>query len=75
MAETINKTWCVDDVLSVRPNLTREQASALLMHLRETHDATFEINLDVIEQAADELFEYREDWCQTLLTKSGDKPV
>ena len=52
----ISITWSIDDVLSVRPNLSKEQASDVLMHLKKHHDATVGINWDVIEITADELF-------------------
>lgn len=63
MTEIIHITWLIDDVLSVRPNLTKEQASAVLVHVRECHDANIGINWDIIEQAADDMFGYQEDWC------------
>ena len=49
----ISITWSIDDVLSVRPNLSSEQASGVLMHLKKHHDATVGINWDVIEAACD----------------------
>lgn len=53
----IGIVWSIDDVLSVRPNLSKEQASDVLIHLKNHHDATVGINWDVIEATADELFE------------------
>ena len=63
MIEIIHITWLIDDVLSVRSNLTKEQASAVLVHVRECHDAKIGINWDIIKQAADDMFGYQEDWC------------
>jgi hypothetical protein len=56
MVIKIGIVWSIDDVLSVRPNLSKEQASHVLIHLKKHHDATVGINWDVIEAAADELF-------------------
>ena len=53
----ISITWSIDDVLSVRPNLSKEQASSVLMHLKKHHDATVGINWDVIEAACDDMFD------------------
>jgi hypothetical protein len=53
MLTEISITWSIDDVLSVRPNLSSEQASGVLMHLKKHHDATVGINWDVIEAACD----------------------
>lgn len=63
MTEIIHITWLIDDVLSVRPNLTKEQASAVLVHVRECYDANIGINWNIIKQAADDMFGYQEDWC------------
>jgi hypothetical protein len=57
MKTEITITWSIDDVLSVRPNLTKEQASDLLMILKKNHDANIGINWNVIENAADWLFQ------------------
>jgi hypothetical protein len=56
MITEINITWCIDDVLSVRPSLSKEQASDVLIHLEECHDASVGINWDVIERTIDDLF-------------------
>jgi hypothetical protein len=53
----INITWSIDDVLSVRPSLNREQAGNVLMHLKKHHDATVGINWNVIEAACDDMFD------------------
>jgi len=56
MVTEISITWSIDDVLSVRPSLSKEQASSVLMHLKKHHDATVGINWDVIEAACDDIF-------------------
>ena len=57
MLTEINITCSIDDVLSVRPSLNREQASNVLMHLKKHHDATVGINWDVIEATCDDMFD------------------
>ena len=57
MVTEITMTWSIDDVLSVRPNLSKEQASSVLMHLKKHHDATVGINWDVIEAACDDMLD------------------
>jgi hypothetical protein len=42
-------------VKSIREDLTDEQASFILKHLKKNHDANIGINCDVIEIAADHL--------------------
>lgn len=57
MLTEIGIVWSLDDVLSVRPGLSKEQASSVLMHLKKHHDATVGINWDVIEAACDDMFD------------------
>ena len=57
MVTEITMTWSIDDVLSVRPNLSKEQASGVLMHVTKHHDATVGINWDVIEAACDDMLD------------------
>lgn len=56
ITEEIAITWHVEDVQSIRPDLTGEQASEVLIHLEKNHDATEGINWSTIEIAADILF-------------------
>lgn len=56
LVQEISIVWSVDDVLSVRPSLNKEQASLVLKHLKNYHDASIGINWDVIETVVDELF-------------------
>ena len=44
--------WHVDDVLEVRPDLTKEQAKAVLQNLDSGHDACVGINWGVIQDTA-----------------------
>jgi hypothetical protein len=48
--------WQVDDVLEERPDLTKEQAEAVLRYLDRHHDCTIGINWDVIRDVAEQLF-------------------
>lgn len=57
LIQEINIVWSIDDVLSVRPHLNKEQASAVLVHLKRHHDASIGINWDVIETIANDLFD------------------
>ena len=48
--------WHIEDVQSIRPDLTDEQASIVLQRLKKSHDASVGINWDVIDCVADSLF-------------------
>lgn len=48
--------WHVDDVLEVRPDLTKEQAREVLHTMRRYHDADLGINWDVIYWTAHEIY-------------------
>ncbi len=48
--------WCVEDVQSVRDDLTDEQCREVLRECHRRHDATLGINWDVISCIADCLF-------------------
>ena len=50
-------TWCIDDVLQERPDLTRTQASEVLYKLCDPaeHDATIGVNWDSINCMCDML--------------------
>ena len=56
LTKQISINWHLDDVLSVRPNLTKLQASTVLEHIKKNHNATVGINWDVIEIVSDILF-------------------
>ena len=49
-------TWGTDDVLSIRPDLTEEQAAEVLAAADRRHDAGIGINWDVLEFHAEWLF-------------------
>ena len=48
--------WHIEDVQSIRPDLSDEQASTVLKRLKKNHDASIGINWDTIEIVADILF-------------------
>jgi hypothetical protein len=52
----IAKVWMVEDVLSIRPDLTEEQAWEVLQVAERRHDATIGINWDVLDYHAQSLF-------------------
>jgi hypothetical protein len=48
--------WATADVLSIRPDLTEEQAAEVLAAADRRHDANIGINWDVLECHAEWLF-------------------
>jgi hypothetical protein len=56
ITEEIAIIWHIEDVQNVRPNLTNQQASDVLIHLKKNHDANLGITWDTIEIATDLLF-------------------
>lgn len=48
--------WQVDDVLSIRPDLTEEQAGEVLGRAEDIHDASIGVSWDTLECCADDLF-------------------
>jgi len=54
--DEITVKWHVDDVLSVRPDLTKEQAREVLYEIDHNHDACVGINWDVIDITASKMF-------------------
>jgi len=48
--------WSIEDVQSVRPDLTDEQAMEVLWSAERSHDATVGINWDVLTDYANTLF-------------------
>ena len=56
LTNKISITWNIDDVLSVRPHLTKVRASYILEALKQNHDANVGINWDVIKVISDILF-------------------
>jgi hypothetical protein len=55
--DRIFKGWNIDDVKSVRPDLTDKQCRQVLKSVDDNHDATIGINWDVLECAADMMFD------------------
>ncbi len=48
--------WHIEDVLQQRPDLTDDQARAVLKELENDHDATVGINWDVIDCTAQSMY-------------------
>jgi hypothetical protein len=48
--------WNIEDVQSIRPDLTSEQASEVLENIEENHDANYGVNWATIEIVGDSLF-------------------
>lgn len=55
MSHVITISWSTEDVQSVRPDLTDEQAATVLDYVLDNHDANEGINWGVLECAADYL--------------------
>ena len=53
MQNCIEIKWCVQDIQSVYPELTDEQARKVLQKLKRRHDATVGINWTVIKTTID----------------------
>jgi hypothetical protein len=49
-------TWCVDDVQSVRADLTDEQAFEVLIRVDHYFDAEYGISWDTLKINADDLY-------------------
>ena len=49
-------TWCVDDVQSVRADLTDEQAFEVLCRVDHYFDANYGTSWDTLEITADDLY-------------------
>ena len=56
---TISIKWSTQDVLSVRKDLTSEQANAVLREVKRTHDAENGVNWGVITTIASLLYPER----------------
>jgi hypothetical protein len=54
--DTCTIVWHIEDILSVRPDLSNEQARKLLRQLKNNHDASIGINWDVIDIYAETAF-------------------
>lgn len=48
--------WCIEDVLSIRPDLTAEQAWEVLEEVSRKHDAEYGISWTTLQCMADILF-------------------
>jgi hypothetical protein len=57
----IGLLWNIDDVRSLRPDLTDDQAWSVLQHVDDRKDATLGITWDTLSWAADDLFPYEEE--------------
>lgn len=65
--------WCVEDVQSIRPDLTDDQDGAVLQAADRCHNAEVGINWDVLRFHADELFpEEDSDQAEDLLPESTE---
>ena len=58
--DTISIVWSVEDVLTVRPDLTRDQARDVLYMVEQKHDASMGVCWQTLEIHADWLFPLKE---------------
>jgi hypothetical protein len=56
LVKEIAITWHIEDIQSILPDLTDEQASVVLQRLKKNHDASIGINWETIEAMAEILF-------------------
>ena len=54
--QTISVVWAIEDVQSIRPDLSDDQAWQVLQAAKKDHDATIGINWSVLECHAEMLF-------------------
>jgi len=59
--DEISIVWSTEDVLSVRPDLTKEQAREVLYELDHNHDASIGISWDVIDIIAEGMYDRPKD--------------
>jgi hypothetical protein len=55
--DTFAKSWHVDDVLSINPNLSRDYARLVLTMAIDNHDANIGINWEVLTEYIDRVLE------------------
>ena len=56
LPDSIEISWCVDDVKEIRPDLTDDQCREVLQQAKDRHDSGIGITWDVLEIHADDLF-------------------
>ena len=56
-SDTFYKTWHIDDVLSLNPQLSRDFARLVLQMAMDNHDATIGINWEVLQIYIDRVLE------------------
>lgn len=60
-SRTVFFTWAIEDVQSVREDLTDEQAYEVLIECENNHDAELGMNWDAIRVVADNMFPETEE--------------
>jgi len=67
--DQISIQWHIDDVVHIRPDLNQDQARAVLLNVKDNHDATIGVNWEVLEIVAEHLFPAMPT--QNLFNESG----
>jgi hypothetical protein len=55
--DEISIIWSTEDVLCVRPDLTKDQARKVLYEIDHSHDASIGINWEIIDIIAEGMFD------------------
>jgi len=59
--KSINITWHIEDVLEIRPDLTKEQAYEVLCEVEDNHDADYGVTWNSIRDTANVVFPENND--------------
>ena len=73
MTESISITWHIDDVRSMCPILTKDEAGEVLEYLEHRHDAGIGINWDVIGMAIESVCEEKYNLLESLSSSEREK--
>ena len=61
-SKEIQISWSVDDVYSIRPDLTEDQAMEVLQNVKDNHDADIGVCWETLNFWADSMFPKGEHW-------------
>jgi len=73
MTESISITWHINDVRSMCPILTKDEAGEVLEYLEHRHDAGIGINWDVIGMAIESVCEEKYNLFESLSPSEREK--
>ena len=61
-SKEVQISWSVDDVYSIRPDLTEDQAMEVLQNVKDNHDADLGVCWETLNFWADSMFPKGKDW-------------